>query len=147
MTTEHLALQPYQGSYLTPAYEAAAVVDAMHPGVLRCAPDATLADGARLLCMNHVHCAVLPGPGGTWGLISALDLVRAATAGAGDPPAAEMARPPLTVHVDDDLDGAARLMADHGVEHLLVLARSDAERPVGVLSSLDVAGTLAWGRA
>jgi len=35
-------------------------------------------------------------------------------------------------------------MADRGVAHLLVLAPG-GRRPVGVLSSRDVAGILAWG--
>jgi CBS domain-containing protein len=36
-------------------------------------------------------------------------------------------------------------MVEHGVSHLLVV--DDARRAVGVVSALDVAGVLAWGRA
>jgi CBS domain-containing protein len=35
-------------------------------------------------------------------------------------------------------------MTEHDVSHLIVV--SDG-RPVGVISTLDIAGTLAWGRA
>ena len=35
-------------------------------------------------------------------------------------------------------------MAEHGVSHLIV---ADAGRAVGVVSTLDVAGIIAWGRA
>jgi CBS domain-containing protein len=38
-----------------------------------------------------------------------------------------------------------KLMREHGVSHLMVV---DSARgvPVGVLSTLDVAGVVAWGR-
>jgi len=39
---------------------------------------------------------------------------------------------------------AAREMLAHGVSHVVV-ADPVAKRPVGVLSTLDVAGVLAWG--
>jgi CBS domain-containing protein len=51
-----------------------------------------------------------------------------------------------TVGVDQSLDRARKLMVEHEVSHALVVdARSG--RPVGVLSSLDVAGLLAIGRS
>jgi CBS domain-containing protein len=52
----------------------------------------------------------------------------------------------LTVAADKTLERAAQLMAEHEVTHLLVLA-SGSGGPLGVLSSLDVAGVIAWGRA
>jgi CBS domain-containing protein len=36
-----------------------------------------------------------------------------------------------------------RLMDEHDIAHLIV---ADRGRPIGVVSSLDVAGVLAWGR-
>ena len=42
------------------------------------------------------------------------------------------------------LPGAARIMDTHGISHLIVTADG---HPIGVLSSLDIAGALAWGRA
>jgi len=143
MTAGELALQYYQGSYLTPAYEDASVADAMHPGVLQCPADATLTDAARMMAARHVHCVVIEAPAGKWLLVSDLDVIRAALDD-GAASAVSAARPPLTVTTDQSLPSAARLMADHGVAHLLVLASEG--RPVGVLSSLDVAGILAWGR-
>jgi CBS domain-containing protein len=35
-------------------------------------------------------------------------------------------------------------MDEHDVTHLIV---ADSGRPIGILSTLDVAGVLAWGRA
>jgi CBS domain-containing protein len=46
------SLQPQQGSYLTPAFEHATVRDAMHPGILTCAPEAPLVDVARMMASH-----------------------------------------------------------------------------------------------
>jgi CBS domain-containing protein len=35
-------------------------------------------------------------------------------------------------------------MLTHGVSHLVVI-EAESERPVGILSTLDIAGVLAWG--
>jgi CBS domain-containing protein len=51
---------------------------------------------------------------------------------------------PVTVEPSLPLDEAIRLMDEHETAHLIV---ADGGRPVGVLSMLDVAGILAWGRA
>ena len=141
MTT---VLQPYQGSYLTPAYEEATVGEAMHPGVIACPPDADVVDVARLMAINHVHCVVLRRGDG-WGLVTAADVLRDAVGGNGAAGAADMARTPLTVTARDALARVAERMASEDAEHALVL--DAAGRPVGVLSSLDVAGIVAWGRA
>jgi CBS domain-containing protein len=42
------------------------------------------------------------------------------------------------------LEEAAKLMDEHVTAHLLVTSEG---QPVGVVSSLDIAGALAWGRA
>jgi CBS domain-containing protein len=39
---------------------------------------------------------------------------------------------------------AAQLMLRHGVGHLVVI-HPETLRPIGVLSTLDIAGVLAWG--
>ena len=46
----------------------------------------------------------------------------------------------LTVEPDETLERAAQMMAEHEVNHVVVV--SD-QRPIGVLSSLDVAASLA----
>jgi CBS domain-containing protein len=143
--------QPSQGSYLTPAFERATVADAMHVGIVTCPPDASLAAVAQTMATHHVHCiAVLgvrieDGQQLVWGTISDLDLARAAWSGE-DPDASTIAATPaVTVDANASLAEAVGLMFQHGVAHLVV---TDADaRPVGVLSTLDVAGIVAWGRA
>jgi len=50
--------------------------------------------------------------------------------------------PLVVIHSDEPLKRAAALMADQGVSHLAVLDPL-SDRPVGVVSTLDIAGALA----
>jgi CBS domain-containing protein len=143
--------RPAKGSYLTPAFERATVADAMHVGIVTCPPDASMATVAQTMATHHVHClAVLgvrieDGAHMVWGTISDLDLARAAWSG-DEPDAGTIAvTPAATVEATASLSEAVGLMFKHGVAHLVV-ADGDA-RPIGVLSTLDVAGVVAWGRA
>jgi CBS domain-containing protein len=146
-------LTPYRGSYLLPAFENATVLDVMRPGVMSCAPDASLLTVAQTMATHHVHSVVVTGlthddRGGdhlVWGLISDMDLVRAAESGIEGHTAADAARTEVvTVDPTTLLPEAAALMDEHATAHLLVLSGG---RPAGVISSLDLAGALAWGRA
>jgi CBS domain-containing protein len=144
--------KPLHGSYLMPSLEPATVSDAMHPGILSCDPDVSLADVARMMATNHVHCVAVIGVShqdpacGVWGIISDLDLVRAAI-GDRDTTARSLATEPV-VSVDSRmwLTDAAQLMLDKGASHLVVV-EPDTDRPIGILSTLDLAGLLAWGEA
>lgn len=132
-----------------PRLEHVRVADAMHAGVVTCTRDAPLRDLARMLVEHRIHCVAIPvieGTGiSTWAIVSDLDLVGAAAAGslegrtAGDIAAGEA----LTISDDDLLDRAAQLLSEHQVSHLVVVGAATG-RPVGVLSTLDVAGLLAW---
>lgn len=143
-------LMPYRGSYLMPTLQHARVADAMHPGVHTCDPDATLTEVARVMATHHIHCVAVMGVGHdaagerlAWRLISDTDLVRASLAG-GDPTAAALTTAPLeTLTPDTPLREAAELMLSRGVTHLLVIDPV-RERPTGVLSTFDIAGTVAW---
>jgi CBS domain-containing protein len=146
------ALQPYRGSYLMPSFERASVADVMSPGVMSCAPDAPLVTVAQTMATHHVHSVVVAGiekdPAGRdhliWGLVSDMDLVRMAETGIEGCTAGEAARSEIvTVDPSTPLDDAARLMDEHGTAHLIVTSQN---QPVGVVSSLDIAGALAWGR-
>ncbi len=122
------------------------VADAMHHGIATCPPSAGLREVAELLADNGVHCAVVAEPpddeGATtiWGIVSDVDLMR----GLGSPmslTAGNLAVLDIvTVTPGDDLEEAARLMGEHDVTHLIVMADG---RPAGVLSTLDVARAVA----
>jgi CBS domain-containing protein len=146
-------LMPHQGSFVTPAFEHATVADAMHHGVMSVAPQAPLVAVARTMAMSHVHCVLVagiaPAPDGgrerlVWRLVTDMDIVRIAGAGDGVTTAGEAARSDaVTIEPSAPLIEAAQLMDERGVAHLLVIARGE---PVGVLSSVDIAGVIAWGR-
>jgi CBS domain-containing protein len=147
------ALQPYQGSYLMPAFERATVADVMRPGVMSCAPDAPLLTVAQTMATHHVHSVIVGGiatdaAGGdhlVWGLVSDMDVVRAAESGIEGHTASDAARTEVvTVDPSTSLAEAARLMDEHDTAHLIV---TSGGQPAGVISSLDIAGALAWGRA
>jgi CBS domain-containing protein len=65
------------------------VADYMRQGIVGCAPDTPLSEVARLMGDQRIHCVVVGGleetRGGTrlvWGVVSDLDLARAAAADA-----------------------------------------------------------------
>jgi CBS domain-containing protein len=123
------------------------VADAMHWGLVHCAPAATLQEVATLMADAVVHCVVVIEDGddraALWGVVSDLDLVAAATVRSlQDQQAGGTAMTPaVTASPHESLEGAAERMTTHGVSHLVVVDSS--RRPVGVLSSLDLVRTIA----
>jgi CBS domain-containing protein len=137
----------FQGSYLTPSYEHARVEDAMRTGVITCPPDATLETVARIMAGEHVHAVVVTGLEGDrpWGVVTDRDLLAAAPDARDRPASWCAASDVVTVPPGERLERAVELMQEHGVTHLLV-GDPKAGPPIGVVSSLDVAGIIAWGR-
>lgn len=137
-------------SYRKPSLSHAVVADAMHPGVFMCHPQATLTEIARIMATNHIHCVVVAGessgPDLVWGMISDLDLVRTGLEDPEQTAAMILERPILNVAPDTPLREAAELMCVHGISHVMV-AEPARRRPVGILSTLDVADVMAWGEA
>jgi CBS domain-containing protein len=140
-------LVTFEGSYLTPAFEHARVADAMRAGVISCPPDTSMHVVARMMATNHVHAVVVSGLAGRgpWGVVTDRDLLAVAPE-ASDCLAGSCATPdPVMVKPSESLRVAVGLMREHGVTHLLV-GDPESDHPIGVLSSLDVAGIVGWGR-
>lgn len=141
------ATQPYRGDCLRPSFRNASVVDVMTRGIITCAPETSLKMVAELMATHRVHAVAVGGIAAdhlVWGVIDSLDLVRALR----DPDALGFAeaisrQPALAIEPEAALSEAARLMDEGNVAHLVVV---DSERPVGVISTLDIAGAAAWGR-
>ncbi len=121
------------------------VSDAMRHGVLTCQAETPLPMVARMMAEHRIHSVVVTNLDGVgesaWGIVSDVDLLRSASGdveklSAGDVAGTEL----LTVEPDESLERAAQMMAEHEVTHVVVVS---GERPVGVLSSLDVAARLA----
>ncbi len=140
----------HTGSYLTPRLEHAHVSDAMRVGILSCPADATLRDAARTMTLHHVHMIVVtdPADGLPVACLSDSALLRQLLepGGVGRTLSQAADHDYETVSTGEPLGVAAAVMRDEGISHLVVRDEHSG-RPVGVLSTLDIAGVLAWGEA
>jgi CBS domain-containing protein len=142
--------KPSHGSYLMPSLEHATVADAMHPGILSCEPDLPLPDVAQIMATNHVHCVAVIGVSHevpecpVWGLVSDVDVVEAGVRGADATARSLASEPVISVDPRMPLRDAAQLMLSQGTSHVVAID-SESERPIGILSTIDIAGVLAWG--
>ena len=126
----------------------------MQLGFFECAPDTGIAAVAAMLATHRIHCLVVPDVDGggdrrSWATVSDREVLRALLDGPARRTAGEIARRDvLGVRPDDSLLHAAGLMMQRDVAHLVVLSPG-TERPVGIVSSLDLAraaGELAGSR-
>jgi CBS domain-containing protein len=137
-----------------PAFEHATVADAMRAGIISCQADSSLRAIAELMASYHVHAVVVEtagvqsgaAPGQGWGIVSDVELARAAARGELQVTAGELAGSgAMFIGPAEPLRRAAELMSEHRVSHLIVSTAPTA-RPVGIISTLDLAVALAWGR-
>jgi len=121
------------------------VAQAMHRGVVTCNADAALSTVARLLAAHRIH-AVLVEPGGHakgWRVVSDRDLVAALDEGLCGATAEQIASsPPAFVTSEEPLARAVQLMHEFGTHHVIVVGHRSG-RPVGIVSTLDVADAFA----
>ena len=125
------------------------VIDAMHPGVISCPPDATLQTVARMMASYGVHAVLVHGHTESadtdgWGVITDWQLLQAAATGDVHAirAAAVATSPVVGIETSEPLQGALELMASTGSSHVLAVERH-SRRPVGVVSTLDVVRALA----
>jgi CBS domain-containing protein len=132
------------------AFETATVGDAMSHGVISCPPETPLRVVARMMTTYKVHAIFVfehadeddESPR-LWAVVSDLDLVAATrldldalTAGA------TAVTPLVSVPADSSIAEAGSLMAQYGIAHLAV-TDPDFDRPIGVISTLDIARAVA----
>lgn len=132
------------------SFERLTVADAMHSGIVTCPTETPLRSVARMMAGHRIHAVVVfdeesDGLGGAelWGVVSDLDLVKAASADEIEERTAgsTAVTPVVMVERDDTLEHAAQLMSEHEITHLVVVDPR-TERPIGVLSTLDMARAL-----
>ena len=135
-------------TYFGPAFEDAKVHHVMRVGIVTCRPQTKLDDVARMMVGYDIHSIVVAevGEASPWGIVTSLDLARvpdkldSLTAG-------EIARTDLvTIKSDAPLSEAAKVMAEHGISHLIAV-QPDYDRPAGMISARDLAAAVAWGRS
>lgn len=127
------------------------VGDAMHELLVTCEPDTPLDEVAARLARHRIHCVIVVDPDADsrapWALVSDLDLAAAAIDGIEGRVAREIsATPVLTVTPDEPLWRAAQLMTENQNPHLVVTDPATS-RPVGIVSTLDVAREVASASA
>jgi len=133
------------------AFESVAVGQAMHRGVVTCSIETPLSTVAHLMAAKRIHAVVVfdeasddVGDTRLWGVVSDLDLVKAASAGdIEDRTAGGSAVTPIVmVEERDAVARAAQLMSEHEIAHVVVVDPA-TERPVGIISTLDIARCVA----
>lgn len=134
------------------AFEAATVGDAMTHGVISCAPETPLRVVARMMATYGVHAIFVfehtdeaeEAPQ-LWAVVSDLDLVAATQLDLDTLTAGATAVTPLvSVAADSSIVEAGSLMAQYGIAHLAV-TEPGARRPIGVISTIDIARAIAAG--
>jgi CBS domain-containing protein len=134
-------------------HNALKIHEVMHPGIIDCPPQTPLSEVVSLIAEHGIHCVVVDGLAHdrhhheqlVWGILSDVELMRAVSDERTDAEAGSVAATEIvTIAPRDDVRHAAQLMSEHECSHLVVFD-PDISRPVGVISSLDVARALAWG--
>ena len=133
-------------------FEAATVGDVMSHGVISCPPETPLRVVARMMATYGVHAIFVfeyadeadESPR-LWAVVSDLDLVAATRLDLDTLTAGATAVTPLvSVAADSSIGEAGSLMAQYGIAHLAV-TDPDTGRPIGVISTLDIARAIAAG--
>jgi CBS domain-containing protein len=133
-------------------FEVATVGDAMSKGVISCQPETPLRVVARMMATFGVHAIFVfehaedddEAPR-LWAVVSDLDLVAAAQLDLDTLTAGATAVTPLvSVPSDRSIAEAGSLMAQYGIAHLAATDPT-TRRPIGVISTLDIARAIATG--
>ena len=121
----------------------ATVGEVMRPGVVTCAPAATIPAIAAAMMTHGIHAVVVNAiPGHDPLAISDLELLAGALRG-GDPRAGDLARELIdTISTREPIAHAIDIMSTRSVSHLLAVD-PDSGDPAGVVSTLDVAAAAA----
>jgi len=131
-------------------FELATVADVMSRGVISCPPETPLRVVARLMATYGVHAIFVLEHADEddeaprlWAVVSDLDLVAATRLDLDTLTAGATAVTPLvSVDSEESIANAGDLMAQYGIAHLAVTDPA-SHRPVGVISTLDIARAVA----
>ena len=131
-----------------PSLSELTVMETMHPGVVSCPSTTPLRVVARMLATHRIHAVIVfpehrAAEPSEWSVVSDIDIVHSASLGDVESATAgsAAATPVVIVSPGDTLDHAARLMVERKTTHLIVVDPRSV-RPMGVLSTLDVARAL-----
>ena len=122
----------------------------MHPGVISCAPEASLEEVAAIMRERRISAVVVMKDGAAVGVISQTDLVNAAFIQPylrywrGMEARHLMTSPVISVRPDTALAAALELLHSRQIHRLVVTEPGpNGDRPVGILSLTDAVRALA----
>ena len=134
-----------QARYAGPPFDEARVYDAMRVGVVTCRPETSVHDVARMMVTYQMHAIVVQDvepDSRPWGIVTSLDIAGSSESDLSELRAQDIATKDLvTVPSNETLQDAAKLMAEHGITHLIVVEPA-TDWPCGVLSARDLAAVL-----
>ena len=147
-----MAYAEHRPEALPVAFETATVGDAMSHGLISCPPETPLRVVARMMATHGVHAIFVFEYGEEdgeapqlWAVVSDLDLVAATRLDLDTLTAGATAVTPLvSVASDSSIGESGALMAQYGIAHLAV-TEPGSRRPIGVISTLDIARAIAAG--
>ena len=133
------------------SFETGTVGNAMSRGVISCPPETPLRVVARMMATHGVHAIFVfeyteeDDASHLWAVVSDLDLVAATRLDLDTLTAGATAVTPLvSVAADSSIGEAGSLVAQYGIAHLAVI-EPGSRRPIGVISTLDIARAIAAG--
>jgi CBS domain-containing protein len=120
------------------------VLNGLQLGLIECPADTDLRSVARMMSENTVHSVIVRGDDpDDWRILSDLDLMAGLRTGLAGATAGQLAASDwLVVNPADTLAHAAQLMVEHQTAHAVVVDPVTG-RPIGILSTLDIARFLA----
>jgi CBS domain-containing protein len=121
------------------------VADAMHRGLITCAPDSSGFSVARTMAAHRIHSVVVKMPDGLPRLVTDAEIVAALYDGRLETcTAEELSRPSALVRPEDTLGFALERMHEQRTGHAVVIGRSS--RLLGVVSVLDLVESVLHAR-
>jgi predicted transcriptional regulator len=116
----------------------------MHRGVITCSPDWSGLVVAQIMAAHRIHSIISPGAPPK--IVTDSEIARALYDGTlATSSANEIAKSAAILVRDDTLSHATRCMHEHETTHAVVVDSRRLQRPVGVLSVLDIIEVVAEG--
>ena len=108
-------------------------------------PTDTITEASKLMKANRISCLPISDGNSIIGIITTTDLVNIYTSADKErnmdpwnPVSNFMSSPVVTISPDEDVKTASKLMTEKHFHHLVVMNKND-KKPLGIISSLDIA--------
>lgn len=121
------------------------VQEIMSTKIVTIKPTDTITEASKLMKANRISCLPISDGNSIIGIITTTDLVNIYTSADKErnmdpwnPVSNFMSSPVVTISPDEDVKTASKLMTEKHFHHLVVMNKND-KKPLGIISSLDIA--------